>query len=174
MLPTFPSLTQTKDRADRRVTEARHFSRLSSNDIQFLLSIELSSLEQERRISSSYHSMPFPRWQQAGFTSSPWPSFLINRKTETPYHKRKRSRSIYVNIFCLFLFLQEGLGSFCFIIFLTYCLSMAIFVFLVMPETKGKTMLQVMEEFNRLNYCGKKKQTILEQSNCSVVTVTRL
>ncbi|XP_065548744.1 solute carrier family 2, facilitated glucose transporter member 11-like isoform X1 [Lathamus discolor] len=74
----------------------------------------------------------------------------------------------------LFPFIVEGLGSFCFIIFLTYCLSMAIFVFLVMPETKGKTILQVMEEFNRLNYRGKKKQTILEQSNCSVVTVTRL
>ncbi|XP_010017114.1 PREDICTED: solute carrier family 2, facilitated glucose transporter member 11-like [Nestor notabilis] len=74
----------------------------------------------------------------------------------------------------LFPFIVEGLGSFCFIIFLTYCLSMAIFVFLVMPETKGKTILQVMEEFNHLNYRGKKKQTILEQSNCSVVTVTRL
>uniref|UniRef100_A0A672UVF2 Major facilitator superfamily (MFS) profile domain-containing protein n=1 Tax=Strigops habroptila TaxID=2489341 RepID=A0A672UVF2_STRHB len=74
----------------------------------------------------------------------------------------------------LFPFIVEGLGSFCFIIFLTYCLSMAIFVFLVMPETKGKTILQVMEEFNCLNYRGKKKQTILEQSNCSVVTVTRL
>lgn len=79
-----------------------------------------------------------------------------------------------MNLFCLFLFLQEGLGSFSFIIFLTYCLSMAIFVFLVMPETKGKTMLQVMEEFNRLNYRGKKRQTALQQSNCSVMTVTRL
>uniref|UniRef100_A0A8B9LYJ8 Major facilitator superfamily (MFS) profile domain-containing protein n=1 Tax=Accipiter nisus TaxID=211598 RepID=A0A8B9LYJ8_9AVES len=74
----------------------------------------------------------------------------------------------------LFPFIVEGLGSFSFIIFLTYCLSMAIFVFLVMPETKGKTMLQVMEEFNRLNYRGKKRQTALQQSNCSVMTVTRL
>ncbi|XP_076209162.1 solute carrier family 2, facilitated glucose transporter member 11-like isoform X4 [Aptenodytes patagonicus] len=74
----------------------------------------------------------------------------------------------------LFPFIVEGLGSFCFIIFLTYCLSMAIFVFLVMPETKGKTMLQVMEEFNRLNYRGKKRQTALQQSTCSVMIVTRL
>ncbi|XP_026715548.1 solute carrier family 2, facilitated glucose transporter member 11-like [Athene cunicularia] len=74
----------------------------------------------------------------------------------------------------LFPFIVEGLGSFCFIIFLTYCLSMAIFVFLVVPETKGKTMLQVMEEFSRLNYRGKKGQTALQQSNCSVMTVTRL
>lgn len=51
---------------------------------------------------------------------------------------------------------------------------MAIFVFLVLPETKGKSMLQVMEEFNRLNYRGKKGQAALQQSNCSVVTVTRL
>lgn len=51
---------------------------------------------------------------------------------------------------------------------------MAIFVFLVLPETKGKSMLQVMEEFNRLNYRGKKGQAALQQSNSSVVTVTRL
>ncbi|KAM6051213.1 solute carrier family 2, facilitated glucose transporter member 11-like isoform 2-T2 [Theristicus caerulescens] len=74
----------------------------------------------------------------------------------------------------LFPFIVEGLGSFCFIIFLTYCLSMAIFAFLVMPETKGKTMLQVMEEFNCLNYRGKKRQTALQQRNCSVMIVTRL
>ncbi|XP_069726910.1 solute carrier family 2, facilitated glucose transporter member 11-like [Phaenicophaeus curvirostris] len=74
----------------------------------------------------------------------------------------------------LFPFIVEGLGSFCFIIFLTYCLSMAIFVFLVVPETKGKTMLQVMEEFNRLNYRGKKRQTALQKSNCSGITVTRM
>ncbi|XP_009080949.1 PREDICTED: solute carrier family 2, facilitated glucose transporter member 11-like [Acanthisitta chloris] len=74
----------------------------------------------------------------------------------------------------LFPFIVKGLGSFCFIIFLTYCASMAVFVFLVLPETKGKTMLQVMEEFKRLNYRGKKGQSVLQQSNCSVTTVTRL
>lgn len=51
---------------------------------------------------------------------------------------------------------------------------MAIFVYLVLPETKGKTMLQVMEEFSRLNCRGKKGQAALQQSNCSVMTVTRL
>ncbi|NXM32506.1 GTR9 protein, partial [Oxyruncus cristatus] len=66
----------------------------------------------------------------------------------------------WIQLFILglvFPFIVEGLGNFCFIIFLMYCLSMAIFVFLVLPETKGKTMLQVMEEFNRLNYRGKKR-----------------
>ncbi|KAM7004749.1 solute carrier family 2, facilitated glucose transporter member 11-like isoform 2-T2 [Passerculus sandwichensis] len=83
----------------------------------------------------------------------------------------------WIQLFILglvFPFLVKGLGNFCFIIFLTYCLSMAIFVLLVLPETKGKTMLQVKEEFNRLNYRGKKGQAALEQSQCSVVTVTRL
>uniref|UniRef100_A0A8B9CAS2 Uncharacterized protein n=1 Tax=Anser brachyrhynchus TaxID=132585 RepID=A0A8B9CAS2_9AVES len=63
--------------------------------------------------------------------------------------------SNWIQLFFLglvFPFIVEGLGSFCFIIFLAYCLSMAIFVFLVVPETKGKTMLQIMEEFNRLNH----------------------
>ncbi|KAJ7423368.1 hypothetical protein BTVI_09972 [Pitangus sulphuratus] len=83
----------------------------------------------------------------------------------------------WIQLFILglvFPFIVEGLGNFCFIIFLTYCLSLAIFVYLVLPETKGKTMLQVMEEFNRLNYRGKKRQTALQQSNRSVMTATRL
>ncbi|XP_030141633.4 solute carrier family 2, facilitated glucose transporter member 11 [Taeniopygia guttata] len=83
----------------------------------------------------------------------------------------------WIQLFILglvFPFIVEGLGNFCFIIFLAYCLSMAIFVLLVLPETKGKTMLQVKEEFNCLNYRGKKGQAALQQSNCSVVTVTRL
>uniref|UniRef100_A0A8C3VEL1 Major facilitator superfamily (MFS) profile domain-containing protein n=1 Tax=Catharus ustulatus TaxID=91951 RepID=A0A8C3VEL1_CATUS len=83
----------------------------------------------------------------------------------------------WIQLFVLglvFPFIVEALGNLCFIIFLTYCLSMAIFVFLVLPETKGKSMLQVMEEFNRLNYRGKKGRAALQQSNCSVVTVTRL
>ncbi|XP_015733520.1 solute carrier family 2, facilitated glucose transporter member 11-like isoform X3 [Coturnix japonica] len=74
----------------------------------------------------------------------------------------------------LFPFIVEGLGSFSFIIFLAYCLSMAIFVYLVVPETKGKTMLQIMQEFNRLNYRVKKGQAALQQNNCSLTTVTRL
>ncbi|KAF2976308.1 hypothetical protein EK904_002745, partial [Melospiza melodia maxima] len=83
----------------------------------------------------------------------------------------------WIQLFILglvFPFLVKGLGNFCFIIFLTYCLSMAIFVLLVLPETKGKTMLQVKEEFNRLNYRGKKGQAALEQSQCSVVQYRRL
>ncbi|RMC06023.1 hypothetical protein DUI87_17568 [Hirundo rustica rustica] len=83
----------------------------------------------------------------------------------------------WIQLFILglvFPFIVEGLGNFCFIIFLTYCLSMAIFVFLVLPETKGKTMLQVMEEFHHLNYHGKKGQAALQQSNCSVVRYRRL
>uniref|UniRef100_A0A8C5ISH5 Major facilitator superfamily (MFS) profile domain-containing protein n=1 Tax=Junco hyemalis TaxID=40217 RepID=A0A8C5ISH5_JUNHY len=71
----------------------------------------------------------------------------------------------WIQLFILglvFPFLVEGLGNFCFIIFLTYCLSMAIFVLLVLPETKGKTMLQVKEEFKRLNYRGKKGLEIID------------
>uniref|UniRef100_A0A8C6ZCF8 Solute carrier family 2, facilitated glucose transporter member 11-like n=1 Tax=Nothoprocta perdicaria TaxID=30464 RepID=A0A8C6ZCF8_NOTPE len=65
----------------------------------------------------------------------------------------------------VFPFIVEGLGSFCFIIFFAYCLSMAVFVYLVMPETKGKTMLQIMEDFNRLNYRGKRRPSALRQND---------
>ncbi|XP_010215693.1 PREDICTED: solute carrier family 2, facilitated glucose transporter member 11-like [Tinamus guttatus] len=74
----------------------------------------------------------------------------------------------------VFPFIVEGLGSFCFIIFFAYCLSMAVFVYLVMPETKGKTMLQIMEDFNRLNYRGKRSPSALWQNDSSVTVATRL
>ncbi|KYO31614.1 hypothetical protein Y1Q_0022732 [Alligator mississippiensis] len=73
----------------------------------------------------------------------------------------------------VFPFIVDGLGTYCFIFFLLYCLFMAIFVFLVMPETKGKTMLQIREDFNRLNYRGKKKLIDPEKSG-HMVNTTRL
>ncbi|KAK4812938.1 hypothetical protein QYF61_001053 [Mycteria americana] len=92
--------------------------------------------------------------------------FLIERAgRKTLLWKSYTIMALALGLLTVTLSLQEGLGSFSFIIFLTYCLSMAIFVFLVMPETKGKTMLQVMEEFNRLNYRGQKRQTALQKSS---------
>ncbi|XP_069789161.1 calcineurin-binding protein cabin-1-like isoform X4 [Narcine bancroftii] len=46
---------------------------------------------------------------------------------------------------------QEGLGPFCFLIFLGDCLIIAMFVFIILPETKGKTVLEITEEFRKIN-----------------------
>lgn len=52
---------------------------------------------------------------------------------------------------CALLLFQEGLGPFCFLIFLGDCLIIAVFVFIILPETKGKTVLQITEEFRKIN-----------------------
>nr|XP_033810932.1 solute carrier family 2, facilitated glucose transporter member 11-like [Geotrypetes seraphini] len=72
----------------------------------------------------------------------------------------------------VFPFMVQGLGSFCFIFFLVYCLVMAILVFLFVPETKGKSILEIMEEFQRLNFGGIKKKTD-KQTDSNVIFVTR-
>ncbi|GCB80669.1 hypothetical protein scyTo_0016313 [Scyliorhinus torazame] len=51
----------------------------------------------------------------------------------------------------IFPFIVEGLGPFCFLIFLGDCLIIAVFVFIILPETKGKTILEINEEFRKIN-----------------------
>lgn len=50
------------------------------------------------------------------------------------------------------LFVQDGLGQFCFLIFVAYSILSAAFLIYFIPETKGKTMVEIMEDFNRLNF----------------------
>ncbi|XP_058856436.1 solute carrier family 2 member 9, like 1 [Acipenser ruthenus] len=52
-----------------------------------------------------------------------------------------------------FPFLLAELKNFSFLIFCGFCLCGALFVFFMVPETKGKTMLEISEEFNRINIC---------------------
>lgn len=47
---------------------------------------------------------------------------------------------------------QDGLGQFCFLIFVAYSVFSAAFLIFFVPETKGKTMVEIMEDFNTLNY----------------------
>ncbi|XP_062252807.1 solute carrier family 2, facilitated glucose transporter member 11-like [Platichthys flesus] len=52
----------------------------------------------------------------------------------------------------LFGYVVDGLGEYCFLIFVAYCIVSAGFMIYFVPETKGKTMLEIMEEFNKINY----------------------
>uniref|UniRef100_A0A4W6D6C0 Solute carrier family 2, facilitated glucose transporter member 5 n=1 Tax=Lates calcarifer TaxID=8187 RepID=A0A4W6D6C0_LATCA len=52
----------------------------------------------------------------------------------------------------LFGYIVDELGQFCFLIFVTYSIFSAVFMIYFVPETKGKTMVEIMEEFNKLNY----------------------
>ncbi|XP_010744650.2 solute carrier family 2, facilitated glucose transporter member 11 [Larimichthys crocea] len=63
-----------------------------------------------------------------------------------------------INWLCMFLvgmlfsYILEALGPFCFLIFVAYTVFSAAFLLYFVPETKGKTMVEVMEDFNKLNY----------------------
>lgn len=52
----------------------------------------------------------------------------------------------------LFGYIVDGLGQFCFLIFVAYSLGSGAFIIYFVPETKGKTMVEIMEDFNKLNY----------------------
>ncbi|XP_063073795.1 solute carrier family 2, facilitated glucose transporter member 9-like [Engraulis encrasicolus] len=52
----------------------------------------------------------------------------------------------------LFPYIVEGLGQYCFLIFVAYCIFSAAFMLYFIPETKGKTMVEITEDFNKLNF----------------------
>ncbi|XP_069819501.1 uncharacterized protein [Dendropsophus ebraccatus] len=62
---------------------------------------------------------------------------------------------IWLGLFVIglaFPFIEEALGTFCFIFFLVYCISMAIYSFCILPETKDKSIMEILESFNKLNF----------------------
>ncbi|CAN2388241.1 Solute carrier family 2 (facilitated glucose [Pristimantis euphronides] len=51
----------------------------------------------------------------------------------------------------IFEFLRKGLGSYCFILFGAICLATFLFIFFVVPETKGKTFLEISQLMAKKN-----------------------
>ncbi|TKS70942.1 Solute carrier family 2, facilitated glucose transporter member 5 [Collichthys lucidus] len=62
----------------------------------------------------------------------------------------------------VFPFLITALNSYCFVLFACMCLLGFLFTFFILPETKGKTLLEISEEFKALTVCGKSS---LEKKN---------
>ncbi|XP_061910251.1 solute carrier family 2, facilitated glucose transporter member 5-like [Entelurus aequoreus] len=56
----------------------------------------------------------------------------------------------------LFPFMERGLGPYSFIIFSCVCLQALIYIWLVLPETKNKTFLEVSQMFAKRNKVGLK------------------
>ncbi|XP_061116550.1 solute carrier family 2, facilitated glucose transporter member 11 isoform X2 [Conger conger] len=68
---------------------------------------------------------------------------------------------MWINLFLmgmLFPFIVRGLGQFCFLPFGAVCLLSAIFIGLVLPETKGKSVAAITEEYDKLNFRGQERQ----------------
>lgn len=62
------------------------------------------------------------------------------------------SRYLFLSLLLSFSLAQDGLGQFCFLIFVAYCFVSAAFLIFLVPETKGKTMVDIMKDFSKLNY----------------------
>lgn len=69
----------------------------------------------------------------------------------------------FFTIGMLFPFIVNGLKQYCFLVFLLECSLVAAFIFLVIPETKNKSFLEIKKEFHKLNFGRntKKKETEL-------------
>lgn len=59
---------------------------------------------------------------------------------------------MYITFTLVFVCPQDGLGQYCFLIFAVYSIFSAAFMIRFVPETKGKAMTEIMEDFNKLNY----------------------
>ncbi|XP_073441465.1 solute carrier family 2, facilitated glucose transporter member 5-like isoform X2 [Dendrobates tinctorius] len=83
----------------------------------------------------------------------------------------------------IFEFLRKGLGSYCFILFAAICLATFLFIFFVVPETKGKTFLEISQLMAKKNGLDEKtdskeiqdlnpaiKDTTLEKSDIAFNT----
>ncbi|XP_072353799.1 solute carrier family 2, facilitated glucose transporter member 11-like isoform X2 [Scyliorhinus torazame] len=68
-----------------------------------------------------------------------------------------------------FPFIVEGVGSFCYVPFLSISFLAALFVGFFLPETKGKTFLEISQEFHRLNFKDQQEQTETKMLPCAHV-----
>lgn len=63
---------------------------------------------------------------------------------------KRRDLLILLSFFCSSL--QERLKQFCFLIFMGVLFTSGTIVHLFLPETKGKSIMEITEEFNKLNF----------------------
>ncbi|XP_035163512.3 solute carrier family 2, facilitated glucose transporter member 7 isoform X3 [Callithrix jacchus] len=77
----------------------------------------------------------------------------------------------FTNFIVGFLFpsIQEAIGAYSFIIFAGICLLTAVYIYVVIPETKGKTFVEINRIFAKINRVEipeeKKEETIDERRN---------
>uniref|UniRef100_A0A7N8XKN3 Solute carrier family 2, facilitated glucose transporter member 5 n=1 Tax=Mastacembelus armatus TaxID=205130 RepID=A0A7N8XKN3_9TELE len=67
----------------------------------------------------------------------------------------------------VFPFLQMSAGSYCYLVFATICVSVAIYVYIMIPETKNKTFMEISQMFS-------KKEAVLETQSLTHVDQLKL
>ncbi|XP_029006716.1 solute carrier family 2 member 9, like 1 [Betta splendens] len=63
--------------------------------------------------------------------------------------------TMFVFLGLTFPFLINALNAYCFVLFSCMCLLGCLYTFFVLPETKGKTLLEISEEFKNITICQK-------------------
>ncbi|XP_054641848.1 solute carrier family 2, facilitated glucose transporter member 9-like [Dunckerocampus dactyliophorus] len=63
--------------------------------------------------------------------------------------------SVLAMLGLVFPFLIDALDSYCFVIFACMCMLGCLYMFFFLPETKGKTLLEIADEFKAITVCGK-------------------
>ncbi|XP_044524599.1 solute carrier family 2, facilitated glucose transporter member 5-like [Gracilinanus agilis] len=69
----------------------------------------------------------------------------------------------------VFPFIQEGIGAYSFIIFAAICLFTAIYIYVIIPETKGQTFVEISQVFakrNKVEILEKKKEETTDFNSC--------
>ncbi|XP_056461860.1 solute carrier family 2 member 9, like 1 [Gadus chalcogrammus] len=86
---------------------------------------------------------------------------LINDSFEQSHHPAAMTLSglqrwgQFAVLGLVFPSINEGLGSYCFLLFACFCLLGALYSFFLVPETKGKSPKEVSQQFKRLAVGGK-------------------
>lgn len=52
---------------------------------------------------------------------------------------------------CVFVLLQEALQTFAFLLFVVVCAVGAVYLLVVLPETKNKTFMEISQSFSKIN-----------------------
>uniref|UniRef100_A0A674JBV9 Major facilitator superfamily (MFS) profile domain-containing protein n=1 Tax=Terrapene triunguis TaxID=2587831 RepID=A0A674JBV9_9SAUR len=80
---------------------------------------------------------------------------ILEKQSNLQGSKRVSVRRGFVHLFLFYFCLQEALGPFCFLIFVGVLVISGIFFYLFLPETKGKSIMEITEEFSTIHF-GKK------------------
>ncbi|XP_013861785.1 solute carrier family 2, facilitated glucose transporter member 11 [Austrofundulus limnaeus] len=89
------------------------------------------------------------------------PTEIFNQ-TARPAAYMVAGSMMWLNLFIIgmiFPFLVSGLREYCFVPFGAVCLSSALFIGLFLPETKGKSLSAITQEFHKMNFKGQEKHS---------------
>ncbi|XP_056293869.1 solute carrier family 2 member 9, like 1 [Pseudoliparis swirei] len=66
--------------------------------------------------------------------------------------------SLFAVLGFVFPFLIDALDAYCFVLFAGVCLLASAYTFALLPETRGKTMVEIAQEFRAIGVCGRSEE----------------